>query len=46
MDLQRMTAIDMKDIVYVFESYKILRYCQGNYLLYTEKDYLQEILKL
>jgi hypothetical protein len=35
-----MTAIDVKDINYVLESYKVLRYASGQYVLYTEKEYL------
>ncbi len=40
-----MTSIDPTDITYVLENFNILRYSQGQYILYTEKDFLTLILK-
>lgn len=33
------------DIQYVLENFKILRYYQGSYVLYTEREFLTQILK-
>jgi hypothetical protein len=33
------------DITYVLENFKILRYQQGNYILYTDPEFLRDILK-
>lgn len=44
-DLSIMTSIDPTDITYVLENFKILRYYQGQYILYTEKEFLLQILK-
>lgn len=40
-----MTSIDPTDITYVLENFNILRYSQGQYILYTEKEFLTQILK-
>jgi hypothetical protein len=31
--------------MYVLENFKILRYYQGNYVLYTEREFLENIRK-
>ena len=33
------------DITYVLENFKILRYTQGNYILYTDPEFLKKILE-
>jgi len=40
-----MTSITPIDIMYVLENFKILRYHQGNYILFTDKEFLLQILK-
>jgi GNAT superfamily N-acetyltransferase len=44
-DLSQITAIDPVDIQYVLENFKILRYCGGQFFLFTEKDFLESIRK-
>ena len=39
-DLIQRTAIEAVDIIYVLENFKVLRYYQGNYILYTEREFL------
>jgi len=43
-DLIQRTAIEAVDIVYVLENFKILRYYQGSYILFTEREFLIQIL--
>jgi len=40
-----MTSIDPTDIIYVLENFKIIRYHTGNFILFTEKEFLTQILK-
>ena len=44
-ELSSMTSINPIDIQYVLENFKILRYNQGCYVLYTEPEFLRQILK-
>lgn len=44
-ELSVMTSIDPKDIQYVLENFKILRYHRGTYILFTEPEFLRQILK-
>ena len=45
LDLSGATSIDPIDIQYVLENFKILRYCQGQFILFTEREFLIKILE-
>ena len=44
-DLSEQTAIDVNDVLYVLENFKVLRKAGGVQVLYTQKEYLEEILR-
>jgi len=39
------TGIIVEDILEVFQAFKILRYQSGEYFYFTEKEYLDELIK-
>jgi len=39
------TGIMIEDILEVFQAFKIIRYQSGEYFLFTEKEYLEELIK-
>lgn len=45
-DLSKETAIKQTDIIMVLERLNILRYYQGQHVLFTEKKYLEDVYKL
>ena len=44
-DISEQTAIDVNDVLYVLENFKILRKVAGNQILFTNRDYLEEIVR-
>eukprot|EP00831_Metopus_contortus_P056131 TRINITY_DN4778_c0_g1_i4.p1 TRINITY_DN4778_c0_g1~~TRINITY_DN4778_c0_g1_i4.p1 ORF type:complete len:202 (-),score=57.17 TRINITY_DN4778_c0_g1_i4:30-635(-) len=45
-DLSRETSIKISDIIMVLERLNILRYHQGQHVLFTERKYLEDLYKL
>jgi len=44
-EIAEKTAIEQNDVLYVLENFKILRKVHNQQILFTHKDYLEEILK-